>query len=79
MIFTKTQKYTFFSTFQISPTTSVNVERSFSFFKNMITDRRHSFTVKILKMHKVIDFNDKEEFRKYIILFRNFTKFLVRY
>ncbi|XP_022183214.1 uncharacterized protein LOC111042824 [Myzus persicae] len=39
------------SCFKYAPTTSVEVESSFSVFKNMLTDKRHSFTEEKLEMH----------------------------
>ena len=39
--------------------TSIDVERSFSVFKNMLTDKRHSFTEEKLEMHMIIHFNNK--------------------
>jgi hypothetical protein len=47
------------SCFKYAPTTSVDVERSFSVFKNMLTDKRHSFTKEKLEMHMIIHFNSK--------------------
>jgi len=47
------------SCFKYAPTTSVDVEPLFSVFKNMLTDKRHSFTEEKLEMHMIIHFNNK--------------------
>jgi len=52
------QDPTILSCSKYAPTTSVNVERSFSVFKNMLTDIHHSFTEEKLKKF-IIHFNDK--------------------
>ena len=43
------------ATFKFAPITSVDVERSFSCLKNILTDRRQAFTVENLKMVLVIN------------------------
>jgi hypothetical protein len=40
--------------FKNAPITSVEVERSFSFFKNVLTDRRMGFSVENLEKHLII-------------------------
>jgi hypothetical protein len=41
--------------FKYAPITSVDVERSFSVFKNILTDRRHNFKMDNLEHHLVIN------------------------
>lgn len=53
------QDPTILNCFKYAPTTSVDVERSFSVFKNILTDKRHSFTEEKLEMHMIIHFNNK--------------------
>jgi hypothetical protein len=53
------QDPTILSCFKYAPITSVDVERSFSVFKNMLTDKRPSFTEDKLEMHIFIHFNNK--------------------
>lgn len=53
------QDPTILSCFKYAPITSVDVERLFSVFKNMLTDKRHSFTEEKLEMHMIINFNNK--------------------
>jgi len=53
------QDPTILSCFKYAPITSVDVKRSFSVFKNMLTDKRHSFTEEKLEMHMIIHFNNK--------------------
>ncbi|KAL4098928.1 hypothetical protein QTP88_023441 [Uroleucon formosanum] len=48
------------SSFKFAPITSVDVERSFSIYKHLLTDRRHSFTEEKLEYHLIINFNNKE-------------------
>lgn len=40
--------------FKFAPITSVDVERSFSRFKNILSDRRRSFSVQTLEKHLII-------------------------
>nr|XP_022900891.1 uncharacterized protein LOC111413976 [Onthophagus taurus] len=40
--------------FKYAPITSVDVERSFSTYKNILTDRRHNFSMENLEKHLVI-------------------------
>ncbi|XP_060860851.1 uncharacterized protein LOC132938173 [Metopolophium dirhodum] len=47
---------TILSCFKYAPITSVDVERLFSVFKNMLTDKRYSFTEEKLEMHMIIHF-----------------------
>ena len=52
------------SYFKYAPITLVHVERSFSVFKNMLTDKWHSFTEEKLEMHNmIIHFNNKYNFK----------------
>lgn len=45
------------SCFNYDQITSVNVKRLFSAFKNMLTDKRHSFTKEKLEMHRITHLN----------------------
>ena len=47
--------------FKFAPITSVDVERSFSKSKNILSDRRQAFTVDNLKMVVVLNCNKKSE------------------
>jgi hypothetical protein len=40
--------------FKYAPVTSVDVERSFSQFKNLFSDRRRSFSVQNIEKHLII-------------------------
>lgn len=48
------------ASFKFAPLASVDVERSFSSFKQLYRDNRHSFTFENLKMHVIIHCNNKE-------------------
>lgn len=48
------------SSFKFALITSVDCERSFSIYKHLLTDRRHSFTEDKLEHHLIIHFNNKE-------------------
>lgn len=41
-----------------APVTSCDVERTFSSYKHILSDRRHRFTFENLKMHVIINCND---------------------
>lgn len=43
--------------FKFAPITSCDVERSFSFYKNVLSDHRRSFKPDALKMNLVVHFN----------------------
>ncbi|KAF2884325.1 hypothetical protein ILUMI_21844 [Ignelater luminosus] len=45
------------SCYTYAPLTSVEVERSFSVFKSILDDRRHSFVDKNLEMYVIVNFN----------------------
>jgi hypothetical protein len=49
--------------FKYAPITSVDIEGSFSVFKNMLTDKQHSFTEDKFEMHMIIYFNNKLNFK----------------
>lgn len=53
------QNQTILSCFKYDPTTSVDVNRSFSVFRNMLTDNVINFTEEKLEMCMVIHFNNK--------------------
>jgi hypothetical protein len=55
--------YRHINCFKYAPITSVDIEGSFSFFKNMLTDKRHNFTEDKLEMHMIIYFNNKYNFK----------------
>jgi len=48
------------SSFKFASITSVDCERSFSIYKHLLTDRRHSFTKEKHEYHLIINFNNKE-------------------
>lgn len=48
------------SCFRYAPITSVEVERSFSLFKTILTDRRQNFTFEHLKKHLVVMCNNNQ-------------------
>ena len=45
------------SSFKFAPITSVDVERWFSKYKNVLSDKRHSFTESNFEMHLVVNYN----------------------
>lgn len=45
--------------FKFCPVSSVDVERTFSIYKNVLTDRRHSFTFENLKHHLIFACNNE--------------------
>lgn len=54
------QDPTILSQFKHAPLTLVEVERLFSVFKNLLTDKRQNFTEEKLKMHLVIHYKKKK-------------------
>lgn len=46
--------------FKYAPITSVDVERSFSAYKNILTDRRHNLTMEHLEQYLVVSCFRKE-------------------
>ncbi|XP_060855950.1 uncharacterized protein LOC132933685 [Metopolophium dirhodum] len=44
--------------FKYAPVTSVDVERSFSSYKNILSDRRRSFLFENLKNHRIVQCNN---------------------
>jgi hypothetical protein len=47
------------SALKYAPITSVDVERSFSMYKLILSDRRHSFKTENIEKHLVVSINDK--------------------
>ena len=45
------------SSFKFAPITSVDVERSFSKYKTLLSDKRYSFTESNFEMHLVVNYN----------------------
>lgn len=45
------------SAYAYAPIVSVDVERSFSYLKNILSDKRHSFTENNLEKHIIISYN----------------------
>jgi len=50
------QDPTILSSSKFAPMTSADIKRSFSVFKNILTDSRHSFAEEKLETHTVIHF-----------------------
>lgn len=48
---------TILSSLKYAPVTSVDVERSFSIYKHILSDRRQSFNVNNLEKHVIINVN----------------------
>lgn len=44
--------------YNFAPMTSVDVQRSFSIYRCILSDRRHSFTESHLAMNNVIQYNN---------------------
>jgi len=57
------QDPTILSCFKYASIASIDVECSFSVFKNMLTDKRHGFIEEKLEMHMIIHFNNKSNFK----------------
>ena len=55
--------------FKYAPITSVNVERSFSAYKTLLTNNRRSFKVENIKKHLIIQCNASKYIIRFIILF----------
>lgn len=55
--------------FKYAPVTSVDVERSFSSYKNILSDRRRSFLFENLKNHLIVQCNNMCTGEKNIINF----------
>lgn len=53
--------------FKYAPLTSVNVERSFSAYKTLLADNRHSFLFENLKKYLIVQCNS--EVKKYIFTY----------
>jgi hypothetical protein len=68
--------YRHITCFKYAPITLVDIEGSFSVFKNMLTDKRHNFTEDKLEMHMIIYFNNKQNFKNKLSS-ENFLNFFV--
>ncbi|XP_050540377.1 uncharacterized protein LOC126905022 [Daktulosphaira vitifoliae] len=55
--------------FKYAPTTSVDVERSFSAYKTLLSDNRRAFTFENLRKHLIIQCNNKIHILALIIVF----------
>jgi len=55
--FVENNDFTFRKKTIYAPLTSVDVERSFSIYKNILSDRRQSLTTENIEKYNVIEFN----------------------
>ncbi|KAF0770686.1 Uncharacterized protein FWK35_00033978, partial [Aphis craccivora] len=60
--------------FKYEPITSVDVERSFSLYKNILSNRRYNFKEHDLEMYIIINFNTE---KYYILIIKYFQKLFI--